>query len=106
MDVVGTGGDRSHTVNISTMAALVVAGTGATRRQARQPGGVVTCGAADVLEALGVSLALTPDQVVEVAARAGITFCFAPTFHPAMRHAGGDPARARRAHRRSTSSGR
>jgi anthranilate phosphoribosyltransferase len=88
VDVVGTGGDRAHTVNISTMAAIVVAGTGATVVKHGNRAASSTCGSADVLEALGVSLTLEPDQVAEVAARAGITFCFAPTFHPSMRHAG------------------
>ena len=88
VDVVGTGGDRAHTVNFSTMAAIVVAGAGAMVVKHGNRAASSTCGAADVLEELGVSLALTPDQVVEVARRAGITFCFAPTFHPAMRHAG------------------
>jgi anthranilate phosphoribosyltransferase len=87
VDVVGTGGDRAHTVNISTMAAIVVAGTGATVVKHGNRAASSTCGAADVLEELGVSLTLTPDQVVQVAQRAGITFCFAQTFHPAMRHA-------------------
>ncbi len=87
VDVVGTGGDRAHTVNISTMAAVVVAGTGATVVKHGNRAASSSCGAADVLEALGVSLTLTPAQVVQVAARAGITFCFAQVFHPAMRHA-------------------
>ena len=88
VDVVGTGGDRAHTVNISTMAAIVVAGTGATVVKHGNRAASSTCGSADVLEELGVSLTLGPEQVAEVAARAGITFCFAPTFHPSMRHAG------------------
>ncbi len=87
VDVVGTGGDRAHTVNISTMAALVVAGTGATVVKHGNRAASSTCGAADVLEALGVPLTLTPGQVAEVATTAGITFCFAQVFHPAMRHA-------------------
>jgi len=87
VDVVGTGGDRAHTVNISTMAALVVAGTGATVVKHGNRAASSLCGAADVLEALGVSLALTPEQVARVAEEAGITFCFATVFHPAMRHA-------------------
>ncbi len=87
VDVVGTGGDRAHTVNISTMAALVVAGTGATVVKHGNRAASSSCGAADVLEELGVALTLTPAQVVQVADRAGITFCFAQVFHPAFRHA-------------------
>ena len=87
VDVVGTGGDRAHTVNISTMAALVVAGTGTMVVKHGNRAASSTAGAADVLEELGVALTLTPDQVVAVAEQAGITFCFAQVFHPAMRHA-------------------
>ena len=87
VDVVGTGGDRAHTVNISTMAALVVAGTGARVVKHGNRAASSACGAADVLEELGLVLTLTPAQVAEVASLAGITFCFAQVFHPAMRHA-------------------
>ena len=87
VDVVGTGGDQAHTVNISTMAALVVAATGATVVKHGNRAASSTAGAADVLEELGVALTLTPDQVVAVAEQVGITFCFAQVFHPAMRHA-------------------
>jgi len=87
VDVVGTGGDRAHTVNLSTMAALVVAGTGATVVKHGNRAASSRCGAADLLEQLGVRLTLTPDQVAEVAQQVGITFCFAQVFHPAMRHA-------------------
>ncbi len=86
VDVVGTGGDLAHTVNISTMAALVVAGTGATVVKHGNRAASSACGTADVLEALGLPLSLTPEQVAEVAAEAGIAFCFAQTFHPAFRH--------------------
>jgi anthranilate phosphoribosyltransferase len=88
LDVVGTGGDQAHTVNISTMSALVAAGAGAKVVKHGNRAASSACGAADVLEALGVPLTLTPAQVAEVAERAGITFCFAPAFHPALRHAG------------------
>lgn len=88
VDVVGTGGDRAHTVNISTMAALVVAGTGARVVKHGNRAASSTCGAADVLEELGVNLTLTPAEVAQVAVEVGITFCFAQVFHPAMRHAG------------------
>ncbi len=87
LDVVGTGGDRSMSVNISTMAALVAAGAGARVAKHGNRSASSKAGAADVLEALGVRLDLTPEQVAAVAARAGITFCFAPAFHPALRHA-------------------
>jgi anthranilate phosphoribosyltransferase len=88
LDVVGTGGDQAHTVNISTMSALVAAGAGAKVVKHGNRAASSACGAADVLEALGVPLNLTPAQVAQVAERAGITFCFAPAFHPALRHAG------------------
>jgi anthranilate phosphoribosyltransferase len=87
VDVVGTGGDRSHSVNISTMAAVVAAGTGARVVKHGNRAASSDCGTADVLEELGVVLTLTPDQVAAVGAEVGITFCFAQVFHPAMRHA-------------------
>lgn len=87
LDVVGTGGDRSMSVNISTMAAIVAAGAGATVVKHGNRSASSQSGSADVLETLGVRLDLTPERVAEVAVEAGITFCFAPTFHPAMRHA-------------------
>ncbi len=88
VDVVGTGGDLAHTVNISTMAALVVAGTGARVVKHGNRAASSLCGAADVLEELGVALTLTPAQVASVAVEAGITFCFAAVFHPSFRFAG------------------
>lgn len=87
VDVVGTGGDRAHTVNISTMAALVVAGAGVRVVKHGNRAASSACGSADVLEALGVRLDLTPQAVATVADLAGITFCFAQVFHPSMRHA-------------------
>lgn len=87
IDVVGTGGDRQHTVNISTMTAVVVAATGLRVVKHGNRAATSKSGSADVLEALGVDLTLPPAKVAEVAERAGITFCFAQTFHPAMRHA-------------------
>ncbi|WP_049566117.1 anthranilate phosphoribosyltransferase [Streptomyces sp. SBT349] len=86
VDIVGTGGDRARTVNISTMAAVVVAGTGATVVKHGNRAASSASGASDVLEQLGVNLDLTPQRVAEVAAEAGITFCFAVKFHPALRH--------------------
>ncbi len=87
IDVVGTGGDRLHSVNISTMTAIVVAATGLRVVKHGNRSASSSTGSADVLEALGVSLTLSPDQVAEVAERVGITFCFANAFHPSMRHA-------------------
>jgi anthranilate phosphoribosyltransferase len=87
LDVVGTGGDQAHTVNISTMSAIVAAGAGAKVLKHGNRAASSACGAADVLEELGVPLDLTAAQVAEVGERAGITFCFAPAFHPALRHA-------------------
>jgi anthranilate phosphoribosyltransferase len=86
VDIVGTGGDRARTVNISTMAAIVVAGTGARVVKHGNRSASSASGASDVLGQLGVNLELTPQRVVEVAAEAGITFCFAVKFHPALRH--------------------
>ena len=92
VDIVGTGGDRQHTVNISTMAALVVAGAGVTVVKHGNRAASSSSGAADVLEALGVDLSLPPERVADLAGEVGITFCFAQAFHPSMRHAA--PARA------------
>ncbi|AIA03139.1 MULTISPECIES: anthranilate phosphoribosyltransferase [Streptomyces] len=86
VDIVGTGGDGANTVNISTMSAIVVAGTGAKVVKHGSRAASSASGATDVLEKLGVNLNLTPRRVVEVAAEAGITFCFAAKFHPALRH--------------------
>ena len=87
LDVVGTGGDQAHTVNISTMSAIVAAGAGAKVVKHGNRAASSACGTADVLEELGIPLNLTAAQVAEVAELAGITFCFAPAFHPALRHA-------------------
>jgi anthranilate phosphoribosyltransferase len=87
VDIVGTGGDRAATVNISTMATIVVAATGAKVVKHGNRAASSACGTADVLEELGIVLTLTPEQVVHVAEAAGVTFCFAPVFHPALRHA-------------------
>ena len=88
VDVVGTGGDGSDSVNLSTMAALVVAAAGHRVVKHGNRAASSRTGSADLLEALGVRLDLDPQQVAHVAETAGITFCFAPVFHPAMRHAG------------------
>jgi anthranilate phosphoribosyltransferase len=88
MDVVGTGGDQSGTVNISTMTALVVAAAGIPVVKHGNRAATSRCGTADVLEALGVAIALSPAAVRTCVDELGIGFCFAPAFHPAMRHAG------------------
>lgn len=88
VDIVGTGGDRAHTINVSTISALVVAGTGG---QVCKHGGQAAssaCGSADLLEALGVAIGLGPVGVARCVDEAGMGFCFAPRYHPAMRHAG------------------
>ncbi|HZA18137.1 MAG TPA: anthranilate phosphoribosyltransferase [Pseudonocardiaceae bacterium] len=89
IDVVGTGGDQAHTVNISTMTALVTAAAGATVIKHGNRAASSRCGTADVLEKLGVAIDLGPDEVAQCVAELGIGFCFAPLFHPAMRHAAG-----------------
>src|SRR5690349_9720355 len=87
LDIVGTGADRAHTVNISTMAAIVIAACGVKVVKHGNRAASSSSGSADVLESLSVNLTLGPARVAEVAAEAGITFCFAQVFHPAMRHA-------------------
>jgi len=89
VDVVGTGGDRAHTVNISTMAAMVTAAAGAPVVKHGNRAASSRCGAADLLEQLGVAIDLRPDAVASCVHELGIGFCFAPVFHPAMRHVGG-----------------
>ncbi|MET3806502.1 anthranilate phosphoribosyltransferase [Nakamurella sp. UYEF19] len=91
VDIVGTGGDRSNTVNISTMAAVVTAAAGATVVKHGGRAASSKCGAADLLEGLGVPIMLGPDAVAATVAEVGIGFCFAQVFHPSMRFAG--PAR-------------
>ena len=88
VDVVGTGGDQARTVNISTMAAVVVAAAGVPVVKHGNRAASSASGAADVLEALGVAIDLPPDAVAASVEQAGIGFCFAPVFHPAMRHTG------------------
>ena len=86
VDVVGTGGDRAHTVNISTMTAIVLAGAGVRVVKHGNRAASSSCGAADLLEYLGVPLDLGPAGVARCVAEAGIGFCFAARFHPGMRH--------------------
>ncbi len=87
VDTCGTGGDGAHTFNISTASALVAAAGGA--KVAKHGGRSVssTCGSADVLEALGVNVNLTPDQVAQSVREIGVGFMFAPNHHSAMKHA-------------------
>ena len=88
VDVVGTGGDGSHSVNVSTMASLVVAGAGVPVCKHGNRSASSKCGTADVLELLGVAIEQTADGVAACVREAGIGFCFAPLFHPAFRFAG------------------
>ncbi|WP_394434831.1 anthranilate phosphoribosyltransferase [Streptomyces sp. SGAir0957] len=88
VDIVGTGGDGAKTVNISTMSAIVIAGTGVKVVKHGNRAASSASGASDVLEKLGVNLELTPARVPQIAEEAGITFCFAVKFHPALRYAG------------------
>jgi anthranilate phosphoribosyltransferase len=89
IDVVGTGGDKSNTFNISTTSAFVVAGAGVPVAKHGNRAASSQSGAADVLNALGVKVDLTPDQVGQCIDEIGIGFAFAPTHHPAMKHAAG-----------------
>ena len=91
IDTCGTGGDRAGTVNVSTMAALIAAGAGARVVKHGNRAASSHCGSADVLESLGVAIELGPEGVAECVEAAGVGFCFAPRFHPAMRFLG--PAR-------------
>jgi anthranilate phosphoribosyltransferase len=87
VDIVGTGGDHSHSINVSTMAAIVTAAAGVPVCKHGARGSSSKCGTADVLEALGVAIELTPEGVQHCVETAGIGFCFAPAFHPAFRFA-------------------
>lgn len=88
VDTCGTGGDRSGSVNVSTMAAMVVAGAGAKVAKHGNRAASSKCGSADVLEALGVKVDLGPEGVKRCLDEARVGFCFAPVFHPSMRHVG------------------
>src|SRR5881409_3830325 len=88
VDTCGTGGGAVSTFNISTAAAFVAAGAGATVAKHGNRSFTSQCGSADVLEALGVRITLDAAQAARVLREACVTFLFAPTFHPAMKHAG------------------
>jgi anthranilate phosphoribosyltransferase len=88
VDIVGTGGDGAHTVNISTMAAVVTAGAGVPVAKHGNRAASSSTGAADVLEALGIAIDLPAPAVARCVREVGIGFFFAPVFHPGMRHAG------------------
>ncbi len=87
-DLVGTGGDGAHTVNISTMATIVAAAAGARMVKHGNRAASSACGSADVLEALGVVIDLPPAATEELFASLGVAFLFAPIYHPAFRHTG------------------
>jgi anthranilate phosphoribosyltransferase len=88
LDIVGTGGDRFGTVNVSTMSSVVAAAAGAKVVKHGNRAASSASGSSDVLGALGIDLALEPGKVAEVFERTGITFAFASLFHPGFRHAG------------------
>ncbi len=88
IDTCGTGGDRAGTFNVSTLAALVAAGAGARVVKHGNRAASRRCGSADVLEALGVPIELDPDAVARCVAEAGVGFCFAQKYHPALRFLG------------------
>jgi anthranilate phosphoribosyltransferase len=88
-DLVGTGGDQARTVNISTMGAIVAAAAGARMVKHGNRAASSACGAADVLEALGVVIDLPPAATEKLAQETGVVFLFAPLYHPAFRHTAG-----------------
>ncbi|MBN1692802.1 MAG: anthranilate phosphoribosyltransferase [Dehalococcoidales bacterium] len=87
IDVVGTGGDSSGSFNISTAAAFVVAGSGLKVAKHGNRAMTSKCGSADILEAVGVKIDLSPEGVAECIEKVGIGYMFAQAFHPAMKHA-------------------
>jgi anthranilate phosphoribosyltransferase len=91
LDTCGTGGDHSNSFNISTTATFAIAAAGVRIAKHGNRAASSRCGSADLLEALGVTLELTPDQVADCVERVGVGFMYAPSYHPAMRFVG--PAR-------------
>ncbi len=91
IDTCGTGGDRSGSINVSTLATLIAVGAGATVVKHGNRAASSNCGSADVLEALGIPIELDAAGVAECVRQANVGFCFAPKFHPALRFLG--PAR-------------
>lgn len=87
LDIVGTGGDQAHTVNISTMAAIVAAGAGIPVVKHGNRAASSSTGTADLLEYLGIPIRMSPERAAVCVRDAGIGFCFAPTYHPGLRHA-------------------
>ncbi|MDU0365637.1 anthranilate phosphoribosyltransferase [Microbacterium sp. NPDC089180] len=87
LDIVGTGGDRYGTVNVSTMAAVVAAASGVPVVKHGNRAASSASGSSDVLSSLGIALTLAPEKVAETLERTGITFAFASAFHPGFRHA-------------------
>jgi len=88
VDLVGTGGDRLASINVTTLAAFVTAGCGVPVCKHGNRAASSSVGTADVLEALGVAIEIGPQGVARCVAEAGMGFCFAQRFHPAMRHVG------------------
>lgn len=88
LDIVGTGGDGSNSFNISTVSAIVVAACGVPVAKHGNRAASSKCGSADVLEALGVNINLTPERASQILEKAGMVFLFAPAYHPAMKIVG------------------
>lgn len=88
LDIVGTGGDRFGTVNVSTMASVIAASAGVPVVKHGNRAASSASGSSDVLAALGIDLSLPAERVAEVLGESGITFAFAGAFHPGFRHAG------------------